>query len=55
MSKEVFIPIVRHAAGKLMRNVPHAVQPISVVVAPDGGTKIAAERHTETSRCPISI
>jgi hypothetical protein len=25
------------------------------IVVPDGGTKIAAEHHTETRRCPISI
>jgi hypothetical protein len=33
-----------------MYMVPHAVQAISVVVVPDGGTKLAAEQHTEMSR-----
>jgi hypothetical protein len=55
MSNEVFISIVRQFTAKLVSKVPHAVQAISVGVAPDGGTKIAAEHHTETSRCPISI
>ncbi len=50
MSNEVFIPIVRQAAAKLTCKVPHAVRAFSVGVAPDGGTKIAAEHHTEMSR-----
>jgi hypothetical protein len=35
--------------SKLMCMVPHAVQAISVVVARDGGMKIAAEHHREMS------
>jgi polar amino acid transport system substrate-binding protein len=38
------------ARSKLMYMVAHAVQTISVLVAPDGGMKIAAEYHTEMSR-----
>jgi hypothetical protein len=36
--------------SKLMYMVAHAVQAISVFVAPDGGMKIAAEYHMEMSR-----
>jgi len=64
MSDEAFIPIVRQVApteldtgmlwfeerSRLMYMVTHAVQAISVFVAPDGGMKIAAEYHTEMSR-----
>jgi hypothetical protein len=50
MFNEVFIPSVRQVAAKLICKVPHAVQAISVDVAADGGTKIAAEHHTEMSR-----
>jgi hypothetical protein len=62
MSDEAFIPISRsdrrndsdmlgfEERSKLMYMVAHAVQAISVFVAPDGGMKIAAEYHTEMSR-----
>jgi len=36
--------------SRLMYMVAHAVQAISVFVAPDGGMKIAAEYHMEMSR-----
>ncbi len=50
MSNEVFIPDVRQVAAKLMCKVPQAVRVVSVGIAPDGGTEIAAELRTEMSR-----